>query len=107
MWLARSNVILLARGREARRGGIRRLTFELGHGTPYAERLTNAERVLTTALQDRAAQAYGLGIAVPVAPCLAPLTLGMEEHVRIHPSAGAIELPLPQNRNWPGQCLPK
>ena len=96
--------IRLARGRQTGCGGIRGLTLALGQGTPHTERLTGPQRVLTTALQDRATQAHGLGSAVPAAACRSSLTLGMEEDVRILTPAGAIQLPLPQICNWPGQA---
>jgi len=60
--------------------------------------------VLTTALQDRAAQAHGLGGGVPVAAGRSPLTLGVEEDIRILTSTGAIELPLPQICHRTGQA---
>jgi hypothetical protein len=93
-----------ARGREARLADIRRLTFVLGHGTPHAVRLTHPQGVLTTVLKNRASQAHGLGGAVPVAAGWTPLTFGMEEDVRTLTPAGAVELPLPQLRNWTGQA---
>src|SRR5674476_1246143 len=72
-----------ARRRETRRGDVCRHTFVLGHGTPHTVGLTYVQRVLAAALQDRAAQAHGLGGAVPTAACRPSLTLGVEEDVRI------------------------
>ena len=54
------------------------------------------QRVLTAALQNRAAQAHGLGCTVPAATGWPSFALGVEEDVRILTPAGAIELPLPQ-----------
>jgi hypothetical protein len=59
-------------------------------------------RVLATALQDRTAQAHGLGLAVPAAARRSSFTLRVEEDVRILTPAGAVELPLPQICNWTG-----
>jgi hypothetical protein len=63
------------------------------------------EGVLAAVLPDRAGLAHGLGGAVAVAARWAPLTLGMEEDVRILAPAGAIELPFPQICNWPWQAV--
>src|SRR5674476_522259 len=76
-----------ARRRETRRGDVCRHTFVLGHGTPHTVGLTYVQRVLAAALQDRAAQAHGLGGAVPTAACRPSLTLGVEEECRIADSS--------------------
>jgi hypothetical protein len=94
-----------ARGREVRRGDIHSLTFVLGQATPDAVGFMHLEGVLATVLQDRTAQAHGLGCTVAVAARWSSLTVGMEEDIWVLAPAGAVELPFPQICNWPWQAV--